>query len=390
MEEKHKVRIEAVKRFLAGERPASKIYRSLNKNKQWFYFWLNRCQPGDKYWYKDLPKINKVIHNKISEETEKLVCNIRKRLVKTKYAQIGAIAIQWEFKKLGLRPPSIPTINRIIKRNGLVKKPQVYEKRNKTYPGIKTTSHNQLHQLDIVGPRYLGKGKGNMFYNFNLIDVFSNFVKMKPYKSKKALFATEFLIYAWQGTGIPKYLQVDNEIVFKGSNRHPRTFGDVIKLCLNLGVEIIFVPEAEPWRQGVIERFNDVYDKMFFRIQFFNDFDHLRKESKVFESFHNNNHCYDKLKGRTPSIVHSPIKKNTLPESLIANKHNLPFRDGRISFVRLTNKKGNIKFFTESFLVDENLVNEYVKGTIFTRSGSLKLYYDNKIIRTYKYKINRH
>jgi len=80
--------------------------------------------------------------------------------------------------------------------------------------------------------------------HINLIDVFSNFVEIKPYKSKKALFATEFLIYAWQGTGIPKYLQVDNEIVFKGSNRHPRTFGDIIKLCLNLGVEIIFVPEA--------------------------------------------------------------------------------------------------------------------------------------------------
>ena len=390
MEEKHKVRIEAVRRFLTGERPASKIYRSLNKNKQWFYFWLNRYQPGHKYWYKDLSKTNKVISNKTNEKTEELVCNIRERLVKTKYAQIGAIAIQWEFKKLGLKAPPIWTINRIIKRNGLVKKPQVYEKRSKTYPEIKTTGHNQLHQLDIIGPRYLGKGKGNMFYNFNLIDVFSNIVKIRPYKSKKALFATEFLIYAWQEAGIPKYLQVDNEIVFKGSNRHPRTFGDVIKLCLNLGVEIIFVPEAEPWRQGFVERFNDVYDKMFFRIQFFNDFDHLRKESKVFENFHNKNHCYSKLKGKTPSIVHSPIKKNTLPEDIITNKHNLPFKDGRVSFIRLTNKKGNIKFFTEPFLVDKNLVNEYVKGTIFTRSGLLKLYYDNKIIKTYKYKINRH
>jgi len=63
---------------------------------------------------------------------------------------------------------------------------------------------------------------------------------------------------------------------------------------------------------------------------------------------------------------------------------------GRISFVRLTDKKGRIKFFTESFLADKNLINEYVKGTIFTRSNLLKLYYDNKIVKTYKYKINRH
>lgn len=390
MEEKNKVRIEAVKRFLAGERPTTKIYRSLNKNKQWFYFWLNRYKPEDENWYKNRPRRNKFIYNKTDEETESLVCNIRERLVKTKYSQIGALAIQWEFEKLGLKSPPVWTINRIIKRNGLVRKPEIYEKRNKTYPKIKVTSPNQLHQLDIVGPRYLGKGKGNRFYSFNLIDVFSNVARIKPYKGKKAVFATEFLVYAWKEIGIPKYLQVDNEIVFKGSNRHPRTFGDVIKLCLNLGVEIIFVPEAEPWRQGVIEKFNDVYDKMFFRSQFFNDFDHLRKESKVFENFHNNNHCYSKLKGKTPWAVHSSIKRKDLPESLTVDRRNLPFKDGKVSFVRLTDNEGKIRYFTESFLVDKDLVNEYVKGTIFTKPGLLKLYYDNKITRIYKYRINRH
>jgi hypothetical protein len=80
MEEKHKIRIEAVKRFLAGERPSSKIYRSLNKNKQWFYFWLNRYQPGHRNWYRDMPKINKIIHNKTNEDIEELVCNISKEI----------------------------------------------------------------------------------------------------------------------------------------------------------------------------------------------------------------------------------------------------------------------------------------------------------------------
>jgi hypothetical protein len=75
---------------------------------------------------------------------------------------------------------------------------------------------------------------------------------------------------------------------------------------------------------------------------------------------------------------------------LTISEQNLPFKDGRVSFVRLTDKEGRIKFFTESFLADRDLVNEYVKGTIFTRSGLLKLYYDNKIIKTYKYRINRH
>ena len=390
MEEEHKKRIEAVKRYYSAQR-ASYIYKSLAKTKRWFYFWLKRYNSKSETWYKDKPKANKVIHNKVEPEIENLVCNVRKRLSNTKYAQRGVLSIQWELKKLGLKEiPPVWTINRIIARNNLVKEPEIYEKRNKLYPSIKVDSPNVLHQLDLIGPRYLGKGKANKFFSFNLIDTFSNAIKIKPCLGKKDVFATELIVSAWQKLGIPKYLQVDNELSLKGSNRHPRTFGDVIKLCLCLGVEIIFVPEAEPWRQGVIEKFNDVYDKMFFRSQVFRDFSHLDKESLVFENFHNNNHRYGKLKGKTPWLVHTSVARRILPASFNLHKRHIPFKDGRVSFIRLTDENGKVRFFTETFLVEKELVNEYVKGTIFTKPGLLKFYYDNKIIKIYKYNVNKH
>jgi hypothetical protein len=390
MEEEYKKRIEAVKRYCSGQR-ANYIYKSLSKTKRWFYFWLRRYNPKDENWYKDRPKANKVIHNKIDSETENLVCSIRKRLSSTKYAQRGALSIQWELKKFGLKKIlPIWTINRIIERNKLVKEPEIYEKRNKLYPSIKVDSPNVLHQLDLIGPRYLGKGKANKFFSFNLIDTFSNVVKIRPCLGKRDMFATELLVSAWQKLGIPIYLQVDNELSLKGSNRHPRTFGDVIKLCLCLGVEIIFIPEAEPWRQGVIEKFNDVYDKMFFRYQVFKDFAHLNKESLVFENFHNNNHRYGKLKGKAPWAVHNSVARRLLPKSFTLHERHIPFRDGRVSFIRLTDEKGKVRFFTETFLVDKELVNEYVKGTIFTKPGLLKFYYNNKIIKIYRYNVNKY
>lgn len=388
MDEKHKARIEAIKRFLTGEKPVN-IYRSLTKNRQWLYFWFNRFSENNKQWYKDKPKTNKVIHNKTAKELETIVCNIRKKLLDTKYAQIGALSIQWELKKFGVKSiPHIWTINRIIKRNNLIKKPAIYEKRNKLYPIIELIAPNQLHQFDLVGPRYLGKG--NKFYSFNIIDAFSNKLKIKPYKGKRDIFATDFLVYAWRQLGIPKYIQLDNELSFKGSNRHPKTFGNVIKLCLYFGVELIFIPEAEPWRQGVIEKFNNVYDKIFFRTQHFKDFEHLRKESYVFENFHNKNHRYGKLKGKTPWKVHTSVKRKVLPKRFSLYKQHIPFRDGKVSFVRLTNEKGNVRFFAETFKVDKDLVNEYVKGTIFTKSNLLKFYYNNKLIKVLKYKVNKH
>jgi len=71
------------------------------------------------------------------------------------------------------------------------------------------------------------------------------------------------------------------------------------------------------------------------------------------------------------------------------HKRYIPFKDGRVSFIRLTDEKGEVRFFTETFLVDKHLVNEYVKGTIFTKQGLLKFYYDNKVIKIYKYLVNK-
>ena len=133
----------------------------------------------------------------------------------------------------------------------------------------------------------------------------------------------------------------------------------------------------------------DVYDKMFFRTQIFKDFDHLSKESQVFENFHNNNHRYSKLKGKTPWAVHSSVTKRVLSPSFSLHKQCIPFRDGKVSFIRLTDKEGKARFFTETFLVDKDLVNEYVKGTIFTKENLLRFYYDGKVIKTYKYKVNK-
>jgi hypothetical protein len=46
-------------------------------------------------------------------------------------------------------------------------------------------------------------------------------IKIKDYPSKRGIFVTDSLVSAWQVLWIPKYLQIDNGLSFKGSNRHP-------------------------------------------------------------------------------------------------------------------------------------------------------------------------
>lgn len=99
---------------------------------------------------------------------------------------------------------------------------------------------------------------------------------------------------------------------------------------------------------------------------------------------------YGKLRGKTPWLVHISVTRKILAKSFNLHKRYIPFKYGRVSFIRLTDEKGNVRFLTETFKVDKDLPIEYVKGTIFAKPNLLKFYYDDRIIKIYEYKVNKH
>ncbi len=92
------------------------------------------------------------------------------------------------------------------------------------------------------------------------MDLFSHQVYIESQRSKQD---RQVVLRCWKAVGLPDYLQLDNEISFRGSNRHPRSPDLVIKLCHHFGVQPVFIPIGEPWRNGVIEKFNDTYNRNF-------------------------------------------------------------------------------------------------------------------------------
>jgi putative transposase len=377
---------EAIRRYLAGDHPAE-ICRALGYSKPWLYKWLKRYDPVNPAWAQSRSHAPHHLTAKTPQAVECLVCEIRQRLVQTRYAQRGAFAIQWQLQQLGVQAlPEIWTINRILHRHGLAGQRR-YQPRGTPYPALAAQLPHQVHQLDLVGPRYLTGGE--RFYGLHLIDVYSHAVALAAVPSKQATDVVEALVAGWQKLGRPRYLQVDNELSFRGSNRHPRSFGLLIRLYLYLGVEVVFIPEREPWRNGVIERFNQVYNQLFWQSQSFRDLAHLAAELPGFEAFHNTQHLYATLEHRTPWQVHSAHRRRRLSSRFTLHRQDLPSREGRVSFMRLTDAQGYVRFFSESFLVDAALVHEYIKGTITTRSEQLAFFHQGRRIKRYPYTVTK-
>ena len=133
-----------------------------------------------------------------------------------------------------------------------------------------------------------------------------------------ALWAT------WHRLGLPGHIQVDNEMVFYGSPAHPRGMGLLIRLCLGQGIEPWFIPLREPWRNGVVEKFNDHYGSKFLARTDVPEATALGPAHRAFEQKHNSRYRYTKLDGQTPLMAlqragqcsaHDPSRQSALEMS---------------------------------------------------------------------------
>lgn len=240
--------------------------------------------------------------------------------------------------------------------------------------------------MDLVGPRYI-KGAGR-FYSMNVIDLYSHRVFIESNRTKEDDNIAQGLLRCWKSMGLPDFLQMDNELSFRGSNRYPRSLGLVLRLCLNFGVQPVFIPVAEPWRNGVIESFNDTYDKKFYRRQWFSSYAQLKRQSKNFQQFHNKNHRYSYLKGKTPLevIEADEFKPLTLgPNTRMPKLDFLP--DGTISLIRFIRSDRTLNIFGEKFEVSKNLVYSYVRAMIVTKIHTLQVYLGEDFVQSFEYRM---
>jgi hypothetical protein len=218
------------------------------------------------------------------------------------------------------------------------------------------------------------------------MDVYSHQVYIEAQRTKGDRQIASSLLRCWKAIGLPDFLKLDNELSFRGSNRYPRSPGLVIRLCLHFGVTPVFIPISEPWRNGEIEKFNDTYNKKFFRRQWFPSYSTLKRQSKHFQRFHNKHHRYSCLKGKTPLEVieesnHNPIKPGG--NTKLPRLHEMP--DGNIILIRFIRSNRLLDVFGEQFKVSKELVYSYVKAVVVTEISSLQVYLGDELVQQFEY-----
>jgi transposase InsO family protein len=378
-------RAEAVQRLVHGENPEA-ICASMKRSKSWLYKWYKRHLVGNETWNQSRPHRPRRSPRRTSDHTEEVVKMVRLNLY-NRGLFCGAQAIRWEMQDLQCKPlPSIRTINRILARHDLThRRTGAYEPKGKAYPTLPALLPNQTQQADFVGPCYL---KGSIrFYSYNVVDVATGRCAVQPIASKAAQSVIDSVWAGWHRIGIPLNLQVDNEMCFYGSPTHPRGMGPLIRLCLHHGVEPWFIPISEPWRNGVIEKFNALYQALLLAKVQMRSYPDLSSESLGFEQRHNSQYRYSKLRGQTPlKALQAANHRLRYPDNSEPPAHRLKKPDeGRYHVVRFIRSDRKLNVFGEIFRLPLELQYEYVVATIDVKEQKLKLYLGANQVEQFDY-----
>ncbi|MGH9891913.1 MAG: integrase core domain-containing protein [bacterium] len=370
MGSEEETRREAVMRVLGGE-PPNKVAADLGRTDRWVRKWVARYDPADDGWASDRSRAPATQGRETPEDIVRMVLEIRERLMADPWAQVGAVTIAWEMNKLGVTPPETWTIERILRRADVPKRRarNRYAPKGTPYPaGPLLIKPNAVHEIDLVGPRHLEGGVP--FYALNAIDLGRRRVGIEIIESKQEWDVADGLARLWRRLGTPARAKFDNGHTIQGRGRQ---LAVPVWTCLALGVKVRFIPFGEPWRNPVIEHFNDTFDKRFFRSERFTNLRHLKRRARAFEAFHNSHHRYSILKGATPDDWDNKIDFD--PRLLDADFEpptSLP-RRGSIEFIRLVRSDRLLKVLGSKFDMPQVVVHRYIVATLHVRAQLLAI-----------------
>jgi putative transposase len=385
-------RQQAIRMRLAGDTVAMISY-SLRHSEAWVRKWWQRYLTAGGEGLYDLTHAHANLLHRTPFHIEQAILAIRRRLVaratpQTRYALVGAATIREELRALDYAPiPTLRTIDRILQRANLTSPHLRLARRvpRSVYPGPQGHDSNEVHQVDLVGPRYL-TGQKTKYYFFVCKDAFDQAVYAEFQAGNAMEQVLPFLIHAWQHLGLPQYVQFDNGRQFYGAGRWARSVNRVIRLVLRLGVQPVFIPQAQPARNGSVENFNGWFQPLLLR-RSFPRAAVVRQELRRLVNSANEQHVHQALGFKTSAQFRRNKRLRKLPADFTLNFDQIPVAVGKIILIRWVPVHGYIDVLGESVKVGRRLRYQYIKVVLQTHTQLLKIYHNGRLIKHCAFKL---
>ena len=381
----------AFKLFDKGQSPAA-ILASLPRSRSWLFKWKQRFEQQGRHALDSLSKAPHYSPQSYSFDVIKLVVRVRKRLEKSVAGHVGPRAIQQELVQCRLMnpPPGLTTIKRWLNAAGLADSPAEADKAA-YYPTPQLGADGVIFACDWTERYFTG---GEKVFVFHTIDLRTHALAQTLRPDKSTESAWEHLLACGAQSGLPDFLQLDNDAAFTGLGRTPHVFGRLVRLALYLGIEPLFIPPGEPERNHVVERVHGTWAASFWNKNHFPSLRALERKSPQFLLWYQH-YAPPALGGLTVKQAASQLRCQKLLRQQIAQiPDELPLTAGRLHFLRKVDPQGNITILKEPWRASKTLIGQYIWATLDTRKLALLLYHRRserarpRLIKQYVYAID--
>jgi putative transposase len=159
-----------------------------------------------------------------------------------------------------------------------------------------------------------------------------------------------------------------------------------VRVALDLGVEPVFIPQREPWRNGCVERFHGFLENRLLAVEFA-DFAALVEETRTCRDTCNQTHRLKALDGLTPDEYAAQTEVHLLPAEYQRHRAaKLPQDKGFVSFVRLVRRSGRITLGAhDRFMVHPDLAHNYVLARVVVAEQQVAISHGGELIVTYDF-----
>ena len=390
-QEQHQ-RKKAIRLWRKGLR-ASRILKIVSRSRAWLSKWKERYRHHGWKGLQSQSRKPRRSSQVYPPAVRRLIVRAYRRVQKRRWGLRGLGATRRELRlTYRLRPlPSVSTIKRVLRAAGIFKRRRP-PKPESFYPQPRPTATYALQALDWTERFLRGGAKA---YVFHSIDLETRACAQTIFPDKTAKSVMAHLQKVWKTRGIPQGLQMDNDAAFYGSRRVPHHFGQIVRLCLYVGIEPIFIPVGEAERNGDVEQLHGVWDKAVWQQVHFETVTAAQDFTPQFERWYMNEYEPPKLNGQTPGARERGRPRYRLTESLwqtIPNK--LPIVAGRLHFIRRVNEEGMIEVLNERWPISKRLAGDYVWATLWTHRHLLEVFHRRsaesplKRLKSFRYAID--
>lgn len=386
----------------------SEIIRRLGRSREWLAKWLRRYRECGWDGLRDRSRAPHTRLRRLPEGVEQDILHWRQRLEQRihrawRFAGVGAEVIREALHRHNVVPlPSISTIERVLRRHGYPRRTSRQPSRpTEPYPAPRATRPGDLHQNDLVGPRYLRGPRGVVrFYALATVAVVGGGAALSVVRHKTALALCQHCVRAWRGLGIPRISQFDNEMAATGGHRHPYGLSLLMRLHLLLGSHLVFIPPREPGRNAHVESFNALWQARVLR-EPCPDLPTLRTVTERFLRYYHTDKPHRRLRiesdgTRFPGAwleAHRGTLRAVPLDFRLATyidhrgRLRLPLARGRLSFIRRVATTGEVEVLGCPYFIGKRLAGRYVVATIVTHRRTLAVTLEHRTIRRYPFLI---